>query len=510
MHRYPRSFVLLLVAAGCAAASPVARRPEVVRKFAEARPASAAPAELLAPKLEAALPKIEAAAQEEFAKGALPNLVVGLVADGRLVWSKGFGRRDPAESEPPDSRSLFRIGSITKIVTGASLLMLRDQGKLSLDDPAALYVPELGEVLYPSRDCPPITLRHLVTHTSGLPRVGKLDYARSDRDLAEADVVAALAGAKLEFVPGTKTSYSNLAMAVAGLVVARVSGMPYERFVQERLFAPLGIAHAVFQGSAADPAHLAAGHKGSLAPYQPVPTSAHWRLGVGNPMGGLYLDLEDFARLAAFEMSAWPPRDEADAGPLSRASLRESQMPAAYGLGSPTFGVNWGVLEDSKLGHLVTHTGSTEDYSASIRLQPRRGLGALVMTGCGDADRASALAKAILSLAFDAAPPPAPALSPAFETVLGRVRKLLEAPDVAGIEGAFSPKFLESVPKEKLLALFKQVQQVGACTEHTVLVSEEGKAVVKLKCEKASLEIAMHAPAEPPHLLEGFYIKDAK
>ncbi|MGC4120808.1 MAG: serine hydrolase domain-containing protein [Myxococcales bacterium] len=505
------SCCLLLVSqlASCAAAPTATQRPDIARKFAEPKPAPAK-VELLAPKLEAVLPKLEAAAQEEFAKAALPNLVVGVVADGKLVWSKGFGQRDPAVSEPPDARSLFRIGSITKVVTGVALLMLRDQGKLALDEPAARYVPELGEVLYPTRDSPPITLRNLVTHTSGLPRVGKLDYARSDRDLTEADLVAALAGARLEFVPGTKTSYSNLAMAVAGLAVARVSGMPYERFVQEKVFAPLGIANAAFQGTAVDPKRLAAGHKGNTAPFQPVPASAHWRLGAGAAMGGLYLDLEDFARLAAFELSAWPPRDEPDAGPLSRASLRESQLPAGYGLASPGFGINWGVLDDPKLGHVVTHTGSTEDYSASIRLLPRRGLGVLVLTGCGDSDRASNLGKTLLNLAFDAAPPPAPTLSPAYEVVLGRIRKLLETPDPAGIEGAFSARFLEAVPKDKMLSLFKQVQQVGVCGERTVVVSEEGRAVVRLKCEKASIELMMAAQAAEPYLLEGFYIKDAK
>lgn len=501
-------FAVLVLAAGCATAGQPARKALVVRKFAEPKPA--APAEALLPKLAPAFEKLDAAAREELAKAGWPNLVVGVVADGKLLWSKGFGKRDPASEGAPDSRSLFRVGSITKVVTGAALLVLRDEGKLGLDDPAAFYVPELGGVLYPTRDSPPITLRNLVTHTSGLPRVGKLDYARSDREVTEADLGAALKGARLEFAPGTKVSYSNLAMAVAGLVVSRVSGMPYERFVQERLFAPLGIKNAAFQGTAADPARLAAGHTGHAAPYQPVPATAHWRLGVGAPMGGLYLDLEDFARLAAFELQAWPPRDEPEAGPLSRASLRESQVPAGFGQGAPVFGINWGVLDDPKLGHVVTHTGSTEDYSATIRLASRRGMGVLAMTGCGDADRLANLGKTILGLMFDAAPPPAPALSPVYETVLARLRKLLAEPDEAGVLATFSPTFLAAVPKEKVLAIFKQVQAVGACGEQTVVVSEESKAVVRLKCEKATVEVLMVASPEPPNLLEGFYVKDAK
>lgn len=461
-------------------------------------------------RIEAAAASFEAAVTEDFAAVGYPNLVVGVLADGKLAWTKGLGRRTPAAPEPPDARTVFRIGSVTKVFTGALVLRLRDEGKLDLDAPAARYLPELAEVVYPTRDSPPITVRHLVTHTSGLPRDGTLSFARSDREVTEQDVLAALRGARLDFAPGTRTTYSNLAMAAAGLVVARIAGEPIEQAMARHLFAPLGIARAAWSGAAVPEAALATGHKGAAKAFAPVATAAHWKLGRSAAMGGLYLDLEDFSRFAAFELSAWPPRGEPERGPLRRASVRESQLPAGFGVERPLFGVNWGVVDDPKLGHFVFHTGSTQDYSATIFLLPRRGLGVVAMTGCGEAQRLDALGKRLLELASEASPPPEPALAAPVEEALGKILALMKDPSEAAVQALFAPSMLDSVGSDKLLALFRQLQGVGACPSRRVLSSGERNAVVRVSCEKAALDLTMGVSEGAPHLVEGLLVRPAK
>jgi len=214
----------------------------------------------------------------------MPGLAFGLVVDGELVWSFTGGVRDLGTGDPVGADTVFRIGSATKTVTAAAILQLRDAGSIGLDEPVAGQVPELGSVVYPTSDSPPITYRHLLTHTSGLPRVGELDYyTRPDQSVTEAELMAALDAAALEFSPGTRTRYSNLAFGLAGLAVGRASGQPFREVVAERLLAPLQMDSTVWEPEAVPPERLATGY--ALEEGRRVPVH-HWRLGAAEGMGG--------------------------------------------------------------------------------------------------------------------------------------------------------------------------------------------------------------------------------
>src|SRR5262245_47931545 len=113
--------------------------------------------------LEAQLPRLDEIADRTFAGWNVPGLVYGIVRDGTLVHSRGLGTLRVGEDAPPTTSSAFRIASMTKSFTAATVLLLRDEGRLRLDDDIAGYVPELAAVGLPTRDSPPITIRHLLT-----------------------------------------------------------------------------------------------------------------------------------------------------------------------------------------------------------------------------------------------------------------------------------------------------------------------------------------------------------
>jgi CubicO group peptidase (beta-lactamase class C family) len=380
-------------------------------------PPDAAAAEARRQRVEAAAPEIARVIREEIEKSQVPNAAFGLVLDDKLLVAEGLGALSDQGGQVTPA-SVFRIGSISKVMTGLALLLLRDEGRLGLDDPAERYLPELKDAVYPTRDSPLITLRHLVTHSSGLPRLGSLDYGDAHL-VSERELTAAAHGAHLDFVPGTSTKYSNLAMALAGLVVSRVSGQPERAFLTQRLFTPLGMRSTVWEDAQVPAGLLAQGHsRDKEGRYQPC--GPHWRLGPAEGMGGVYSSVNDLARFISFELAAWPPRDDADDGPVRRATVRESQFGAGLSrAGKSTWGVNWAVSEDPALGHVITHNGGTEGYSSSIWLAPGKGVGLVLLSSVSSVlDNLGKRALGMMVKAEKAPPPPPPAAAPPPQALL--------------------------------------------------------------------------------------------
>ncbi|HWM85815.1 MAG TPA: serine hydrolase domain-containing protein, partial [Kofleriaceae bacterium] len=206
-----------------------------------------------------------------------PAMAAGVIVNGHLAWQEGFGTLGE-EAQPVTSQTVFRIGSITKVITSLAVLRLRDAGKLKLGDPAAHYLPELVDTLsQPGK--PAITVRHLVTHSSGIPSLGngQLDWTGGERDIGVGDILDALRGVEPEFPPGERVKYSNLGMALAGLVVARTSGQQYRRYIEERFLRPLGMQSTVWDREAVPPERLAPGHWRRSGGYEPA--GPHWKLG---------------------------------------------------------------------------------------------------------------------------------------------------------------------------------------------------------------------------------------
>jgi CubicO group peptidase (beta-lactamase class C family) len=194
---------------------------------------------------------------------------VCVIADktGKVHYLNLMGHADVEAKKPISMDNVFWIASMSKPFAGASIMMLVDEGKLSLDDPAAKYIPQLDRwMVVEEKDgahvllkppVRPVTIRHLLSHTSGLTGQSELQQATgSDRTPLKARALSSVTG-PLQSQPGEKYAYGNQGMNVAARIVEVVSGVPYEEFLQKRFFDPLGMKETTFWPSDAQVARLA-------------------------------------------------------------------------------------------------------------------------------------------------------------------------------------------------------------------------------------------------------------
>jgi CubicO group peptidase (beta-lactamase class C family) len=356
------------------------------------------------------------------ARAGQPALAYGVVADGELVHSGGLGQRIVG-GPPPDADTVFRIASMTKSFTATVVLLLRDAGALALDDPAVGYVSELSGLRLPAPDCPPVTVRHLLTMTAGFPsddpwgdRQQGLDPAAFARLLADGALRSAWA-------PGTRFEYSNLGYAILGKVIESVTGQDYAEVVRDRLLMPLGLDRTSYEAGDVDAAKLARGYRhDSTAGWLEVPLDPY---GAFAPMGGIFSCVRDLSRWVAGFAAAFPARsatpDDDDARhPLSRASRREMQLPhvtipaggdgtvVRFG-GPPRLAYGFGLFceDDPSFGDIVQHSGGYPGYGSNMRWHPGTGLGVIVLAN-GTYAPAGSLAGELLTALLTSAAATAP------------------------------------------------------------------------------------------------------
>lgn len=173
-----------------------------------------------------------------------PGCAVGVYNAGQILFAKGYGQADLEAKRPVTPKSVFNIASLTKQFTAFAIALLESEGKVSLDDPVRKYVPELPDF------GSPITLRHLVHHTSGLRDFGalmELTGWKLDQELSKAQLLKLLARQReLNFAPGTSHEYGNTNYVLLALIIERVSGRPYGDFLAKRIFRPLSMASSGF------------------------------------------------------------------------------------------------------------------------------------------------------------------------------------------------------------------------------------------------------------------------
>jgi CubicO group peptidase (beta-lactamase class C family) len=327
-----------------------------------------------------------------------PGLAWGVVRDGELLLGGGRGaaRLDvgapDAPGTAPDVDTVFRIASMTKSFTASTVLLLRDDGRLRLDDEVARYVPEVAALRPPTDDAPPLTVRNLLTMTAGFPT----DDPWGDRqqDLPDDDFARLVAGGlAFAWAPGTVFEYSNLGYALLGRVVTAATGEPYPDVVTGRLLDPLGMTSTVWTDGAAPDGRLAQGYRRSGPRWEAVPFAGY---GAFAPMGGLFSTVRDLARWVGGLSGAFPPRDTGTAGdahPLRRSSRRELQLPqlglpplvAWPSLAEPpvvrglAYGFGLVVERDPRLGAIVSHSGGYPGFGSHMRWHPSTGLGVVVL-----------------------------------------------------------------------------------------------------------------------------------
>ncbi len=233
-------------------------------------------------------------------KNEVAGLVVAVADKQGIMVTRSFGLADIANKQPMTQDKIFWIASMSKPVTAACVMMLQDQGKLSLDDPITKHLQEMKDLKLADGTAAVLTIRQLLSHTSGMAEL-KPGEAYTSADLAEA--ASRYSRVSVLFPPGSKWQYSQTSINTAARIVEVVSGLTFDKFVQERLCQPLGMSDTAFYLSDAQVKRLAKSYRrsesgvleeakiGLLAGSEPTDRK---RMPAGN--GGLFSTAEDYAK----------------------------------------------------------------------------------------------------------------------------------------------------------------------------------------------------------------------
>jgi CubicO group peptidase (beta-lactamase class C family) len=382
----------------------------------------------------------DAIVSDYFGRGGQPAISYGIVRDGALAHAAGFGSR-VLGGPPPDQDTVFRIASMSKSFTASAVLLLRDEGRLALDDPAEKYVPELAGWPSVTGDCDRVSIRHLLTMTAGFPTDDPWGDRQQGLPLREFGALLAR-GVSVNWAPGTRFEYSNMGYAILGLVIAAASGMEYASFVRTRLLEPLGLTRTGFAAHEFDPDVLAVGYRRGMAGWEELPFDPY---GAFAPMGGVFSSVTDLARWVAGFASGLPGH------PLRGGARREMQLPQAVtgwrvrerlpggGPAAPAYyGFGLFADEDAAAGRVVSHSGGYPGFGGNMRWHPATGLGVIAL---GNATYASM--SVLTALVFDALLPRSRARArqtpwPRTLTARDEVDRLLRSWDDAVADSLFS------------------------------------------------------------------------
>lgn len=336
-------------------------------------------------KVETAFPIIEKLFKEYAEKNYFPGLAFGVVMDGRLVYSGSYGFTDIVNKISVNKNSMFRIASMTKSFTAMAILMLRDEGKLKLDDPVALYIPEMKDIKYLTGDAPVLTIEHLLTHASGFPE----DNPGGDRQLADTDgelIQLIKNGISFSNTPGVTFEYNNLGFALLGTIITKVSGMPYQKYITMNILKPLKMIDTEWEYKNVSENPLAHGHRWSNDKWIEEPLLNDGSFGA---MGGLITSIEDFSKYILLHLSAWPPRSDNESGVLKRSSIREMHKPSSFSdmeldykypsgrecgeVFSYSYGLFW--IKDCQDRVYISHSGGLPGFGSNWKILPEYDLG---------------------------------------------------------------------------------------------------------------------------------------
>jgi CubicO group peptidase (beta-lactamase class C family) len=409
-------------------------------------------------------------------RGGQPGLVYGVVSGGDLVHARGFGERRLGGPEP-DVDTVFRIASMTKSFTAASVLTLRDEGALALDDLAEEYVPELRGWPPVTADAAQVSIRQLLTMTAGFPTDDPWGDRQQSMPLDDFGKFLA-GGVSFAWAPGTRFEYSNLGYAILGRIVAAVSGVPYRDFVRDRLLGPLGMTRTGYEADEVTaPDGLAHGYRRAPSGWEEVPVEPY---GAFAPMGGLFSCVSDLARWVAGFAAAFPPADdEAGPHPLRRASRREMQLPQVpTGWDHPAsfppsgavtaYGFGLSVEGETALGRVAGHGGGYPGFGSYMRWHQATGTGVIALANSTYA-RMGPLTARILELILRSRPQASTvALAPAGRvwprTLAARdvVNGLLESWDDETADRLFTPNVRQDTPyAERRTAIARIRERIG-------------------------------------------------
>lgn len=312
--------------------------------------------------------------QRDFDK--LPGISVAVVADQRVIYNKGFGVTDLQKKTPATSQTIYSICSISKLFTAIAIMKLWEEGKLRLDDSISALLPSFN-LKQQYAESTPITIRSILTHSSGLPREAEYPYWSDNFQFPTARQVAEkLATQQTLYPASTYMQYSNLGITLLGEVIARVTGQPYEKYIEENILKPLRLADTrTYLPKDLWGTKLATGYS---AVYRDGSRKAqpYFNAGGITAAAGFSSTAEDLARFAA-----WQFRLLQNGGKeiIKASTLREMHrvnwLDPDWKLG---WGLGFSVFQDGGTTY-VGHGGSCPGYVSLLEMNPKEKLGVAVM-----------------------------------------------------------------------------------------------------------------------------------
>jgi CubicO group peptidase (beta-lactamase class C family) len=328
------------------------------------------------PRVREAVNVIETWLDAQRAYESIPGISAALVHDQELIWAGATGYADPESGAPATAETAYSICSISKLFTAIGVMQLRDEGRLRLDDPVGDNLPwyDIQEAFPGS---PPVTVRGILTHSSGLPRESDYPYWIEPFDFPDHQQVVDRLGHQEMLYPSDRYyQYSNLGLTLAGEIVAEVSGMPYGEYVRDRVLDPIGMSSTWPDiGEYPDPGRLAVGYSATrrdgtrkrLLPFHVEGIS---------PAAGFASTVEDLASFASWQFRIL---DSGGDEVLSGNTLREMQRVHWLDPGwEVTRGLGFGVYRDDGITY-VGHSGLCPGYRSTVQLNPPSHLAAVVM-----------------------------------------------------------------------------------------------------------------------------------
>jgi D-alanyl-D-alanine carboxypeptidase len=307
-----------------------------------------------------------------------PGATVIIVKNGKTVLRSAYGMANAIENMPMQADDVMRLGSITKQFTAVGIMMLVDEGKISLSDKLSKFIPD-----YPEAGNQ-ITVEHLLTHTSGVPNyTSNPNFVKTmEKDMSVKEMIATFKDLALEFEPGTRWNYSNSGYFLLGAIIEKVSGVPYAKFVEDRIFVPLKMKNSAYEGYERTKQRHAEGHSKNKDGFE-----FSKKLSMSQPYaaGSLISTVDDLATWDAAISS----------GALLKAeSWKKAFTPYVLKQGEPTnYGYGWsiGQLEGSPM---ISHGGGINGFSTYELRLPEEKVYVAVLT---NADRGLAKPEMVAS-----------------------------------------------------------------------------------------------------------------